>query len=233
VGRLPIENPLLDNYGVFDPMNLVNPYAFAAPAGGSTVIEFASANKIDGFDVSSAGNTWSLSFWLKPQDGSGNDNIIGDRTGFTEGVHYASFENRLTMFYSGTFTALGSTGTVPTDTWAHIVISVNAGAGTAYRNGSSIFSPSSVPAFTLTGMGDGYVGRLADLAFYSIALSGTNATDLYNKTTNPTTIGSLLAYWKLDDVANGASGNGVTFADSSGNGEAGTGTGTTGRTADY
>lgn len=25
--RLPIENPLLDNYGTFDPVNLINPYA--------------------------------------------------------------------------------------------------------------------------------------------------------------------------------------------------------------
>jgi hypothetical protein len=33
VPRLPIANPLLDNFGHFDPMNLVNPYAFgAAPA---------------------------------------------------------------------------------------------------------------------------------------------------------------------------------------------------------
>jgi hypothetical protein len=30
VPRLPIANPLLDNFGEFDPVNLVNPYSFAA-----------------------------------------------------------------------------------------------------------------------------------------------------------------------------------------------------------
>jgi hypothetical protein len=34
VPRLPIDNPLLDNWGSFDPMNVINPYAYAVAGGG-------------------------------------------------------------------------------------------------------------------------------------------------------------------------------------------------------
>jgi hypothetical protein len=38
VPRLPIANPLLDNFGDFDPVNLVNPYSFSAPAAETAFV---------------------------------------------------------------------------------------------------------------------------------------------------------------------------------------------------
>lgn len=90
--------------------------------------------------------------------------------------------NQLNMYYSGADHF--SSGTVPTDTWAHIAVTVNAGAVTFYINGSSSGTASSGPSFTATTVGlhdtsqEAFKGRIDEFRVYSRALSSGDITEL-------------------------------------------------------
>jgi hypothetical protein len=134
---------------------------------------------------------------------------------------------------------------LPLNAWTHIAFVNNAGSWIIYTNGVSDGSGTGATTIgVISRMGDDgasetFEGRLAEVAVFSIALSGVQVAALTAKSTTPGTIGSLYAWWKLDEIANGVSGDGASFTDSSGNGNTGTGsdgandTGFTGVTADY
>jgi hypothetical protein len=86
VPRKPIENPLLDSWGNFDPMNVINPYAYAVAGGGTPVSLmddfFIIANGQSAglgdfytpykpspatpFEISQASNGWTGIGWMNP-----------------------------------------------------------------------------------------------------------------------------------------------------------------------
>jgi hypothetical protein len=82
VPRLPITNPLLDNFGEFDPVNLVNPYSFAT-AGGFSPLDITGCELWLKADALSLSDGDPVSSWT---DSSGNSNHAtmtgGDRPTF-------------------------------------------------------------------------------------------------------------------------------------------------------
>lgn len=76
--------------------------------------------------------------------------------------------------------------------------------------------------------GKGYFGgSITDFAVYSVELTAQEVAQLHNSDVKRMPLqvspSNLVAYWPLDDCADGTSGDGVTFRDQSGNGNNGTG----------
>lgn len=213
---------------------VINSFAFGSAPSGPNCVEFnGTTGKINGFTVTTS-SSWSLSFWFKPIASSDTYACILTQ-GTTTGLYYRGDSRKLDLYLGGDQL---STTALTEGNWYHVVLSVNGGSGTYYINGVSDGSfNGGTPAFNT--MGDDpstetFKGQMSEVCVYSIALNGTQAANLAAKTTTPATIGSRLAHWKLDELANGVTWTSETFADNSGNGKTGTGnSGLTGRTATY
>lgn len=199
--------------------------SFAGSGSVITALQFDGVNgKVSGFSVATAAS-WSMSFWIQPIASSDTYASILNQ-GITIGLYYRGDTRKLSLYSGGDQL---STTALTEGVWSHVTLSVNGGTGTYYINGVSAGTfNGGQPVFDTMGddaNSETFKGILSDLCVYSIALSGAQAANLANKSTTPAAIGSRLAHWLLNDVANGVSGNGATFADSSGNGKTGTGSG--------
>jgi len=213
-----------------------------AAAAASTVMEFdGTDDKITYSGINTADNTYSITGWIRPANFTDSwESIL--TVGGGNGVYTRSSS---LLVVATSINNCNSSSSLSVNTWYHFAYVNNAGSWTIYLNGSSDNTGTgggTIGSMTHSGDNAGsdtFSGRIAQLAVFSVAISSTDVSDLKNKTKTPAEVGNLIAWLKLDEVADGASGNGTTFADSSGNGNSGTGddgannTGLTGRTADY
>lgn len=201
-------------------------------AAGVQVIEFGGTDaRIDGFSFAS-GTDYTIVGWIYLQatsDAFGSVLTAGTSQGFwVDGT-----DRKLNMYVSGN---QKNNTALTHDTWYHFAITVAGNSGTFYLNGASdgTFTGFQNTFTTINSASFKFKGRLSQLCVHSVVLNGTQISNLANKSTTSAAIGSRLAHWKLDEVANGASGASVSFADDSGNGETGTGAGDlTGRIGTY
>lgn len=214
-----------------------------AAAAGTTVISFdGTDDKITFSGVNPSDDTYSFTAWVRPSsftDSWGGLMTVGSGNGF----YLRSSQLLVCSSSGGSHVSAGTLAAA--NAWYHIAFVNSAGSWTWYTNGAA--SGSGTGAGTIGAMNimgdtpgsDTFHGRIGQAAVFNRALTGTEVGDLYAKTTLPSTIGDLIAYLELDDVANGVSGDAASFVDSSGNGNTGTGddgannTGLTGVTADF
>lgn len=218
------------------------PAASAAEAA-ATVIEFdGTDDSISVAGVNTADTTYSIVAWVRPASFTSSYGTIIDTT--SDLGCYVRSSQLVGFFTSGG--AHYSASSLSAATWVHIAFVNSSGTWNVYLNGSS--DNNGTGAGTIgslarigsnTAGAEAFDGRVAQLAVFSTAISGTDVSNLYAGTTDPNTIGNCLAWWKMDDIPNGESGDGDSFVDSSGNGNTGTGsdgannTGLEGVTADY
>lgn len=211
-------------------------------AAAATVIEFDGTDDLISYSgINTADTTYSVTMWVRPAaftDSWQSLLTVGGGNGmYIRASQLAGFVTSGGGFFT--------TSTLNAATWYHLAFVNNSGAWVWYINGVSDNSGSGAGSCgSLTRSGDNagsdtFSGRIGQAAVFNRALTGTEVANLAAKTTTPGTIGDLIAWLKLDDVANGSPGNGVSFVDSSGNGNTGTGddgannTGLTGVTADF
>lgn len=124
-------------------------------------------------------------------------------------------------------------GAISTNTWYHLAVTWTGGVMRLYLDGIEVSSASGLvgmlnPTGTLqlagvTGADDTWNGRLANPRTYSVPLSAAEIEVIAKSKsyrfvkTNPT------GWWSLSECADGAAGNGVVYADHSGNGRTMTG----------
>lgn len=129
--------------------------------------------------IGASGTTWSAEVWITPDQLSGYRALIHQ-----SGVGLYLTSSRLSMYFSSDHL---SDTTLIVGTRYHVVLSVNAGAGTWYLNGVADGSVSSVPAFNPTalaantGGSEYYDGTLDQVAFYQSALTAQQVLDHYNQ----------------------------------------------------
>lgn len=209
--------------------------------GGSTVISFDGVDdRISFGGIATGDDTYSVTAWIRASSFTDSWQSILTQGG-GDGLYLRL--SQLVAFGTSGGSHFSNTA-ISQDTWYHVAFVNNGVNWVIYLNGTSdATGANGGTCGALTHMGDNdgsdtFHGRLADVAVFSIALSSTQVANLASKSTTPGVIGDLIAWLPLDEVANGSSGNGVTFVDDA-NANDGTGndgandTGLTGVTADY
>ncbi len=133
--------------------------------------------------VAASTTTFTIAAWIWPSSGPfdpfGAILVKSDSTGFF--LHQDTY--KLSLVYSAA--AHDSSSAISTSGFSHIAVSVNAGAGTFYINGTASGTCASVPSFAFDSLVSiaGFVpfkGYLTDVAFWAgTALSGAQIAALY------------------------------------------------------
>lgn len=189
----------------------------AAGGAARTVIEFDGVDdSITTSGVSTSDDTYSIAFWIKFASFTSSWEPIF-KASTDQGVWARSSSLCLAVTSGGshnTSAEVGSTGE-----WIHLAFVNNAGTWQWYRDGATFGNGTgagTISNMTLMGTSGSDVleARMADLAIFSVALSEANVDALHDKTSTPGDLGNLIAWLKLDDIPDGASGDGDTFIDS-------------------
>lgn len=203
-------------------------------------VAWGGINFTDSDDTANCGNDSSLNittenltiaFWMKSDSTTGEHVPIS--RGLFGGDGYFVEENRnndsiqFIIVAGGNF-AETAAGSVTEGVWIHVVCirdSTNPlkiyldGSETVYvKQDNGVNIPSSTRNFYIgryDASGFGFIGKLSEVAVWAAALSELEVGLLYNSKVKgmPLQIqsSSLLGYWPLDDVANGAGIAGETF----------------------
>jgi hypothetical protein len=209
--------------------------------GGGTVIEFDGTDDVISMSgVDTSDSTYSVAMWIRPSNlTEGWQSLLTVNAG--NGLYLRSTGN-LTFLTAGG--GPQNSTVLNINTWYHVVFVNDGGNYTWYINGVSDGTGSGATTCgALSRMGDNsssetYAGRIGQASVYSVAITAQDVEDLFDEVKTPAQVGNVLAWWKLDDVADGVSGDAASFADSASS-NTGTGsdgannTGLTGRTADF
>ena len=150
---------------------------------GDTCAYFAGAEYVDLAAAVAMTSTFSLEFWMKPEDPVSDAHIFA--LGSVSMVQLKDSAKKVSFYYS-TSDHQGATPIVMGE-WYHVVVSVNAGAMVLYVNGAVDGNGSGVPSGitverlgAATGGGGYYKGLLDEVAYYSTALSAERVLAHYN-----------------------------------------------------
>jgi hypothetical protein len=127
--------------------------------------------------------TLTLEFWFKPQSGGDATECIVGEAGGGKSVLFKTASSKLSVFYSSTDHLSGTP--IALDTWHHVAIVVEGGAGTFYVNGAADGTFASFPAgFAPDRIGDDnagntYKGYLDEVALYLAALPAARVAAHY------------------------------------------------------
>jgi hypothetical protein len=110
------------------------------------------------------GTTFWWSMWLYPMVNSGGYCLLAGDAAATAALYYRGATNKLDFVYTPGGDHLNNTALV-TNTWNHVVVTANAGAGTFYLNGKADGIFASWPGTTMDRMGldnfaEYWVGRM-------------------------------------------------------------------------
>jgi len=187
----------------------------------------------------------SISLWVYFDTTVGNHCLlhkkgaVWDGNGWYLEAQLDPFTNRTTFVTSGNNIAIGAEP--PQNTWVNIIVTFYvpnaAWHARIYIDGvdvttdnlcSSIVATNEPLTFGSFNETTSFLnGKMSEVAIWSCRLSATEIALLAKSKVKgiPLQIrpASLKGYWPLDDIADGISGDGETFADRSGNGNNGTG----------
>jgi hypothetical protein len=198
VPRLPIANPLLDNFGAFDPVNLVNPYAFVSggafsPSDIATLRRWIKADALggglsDGDPISTAADA----------SGNGNDltqagaNRPTYQTNITNGLPAIQFDRASAQYLDGSVVTSASA-----KSWA---IAYEPSGSAASMN--LLGTDNNDDYYILGGTTDGYFGsfRAARINTYPAVVPASGVHIITGISS-----GSAYQIW-IDGVAQGAQG---------------------------
>lgn len=189
------------------------------------------------------GTTHTITAWFLPTPTGVDWGTILDSAASTDGLWYRSASCPHCLNYThggGAGNMQSSTGSVPEDgTWQHVAVVVTAGSGVMFINGVQAATGTGYAARTFANIcndtsGDKYTGKLGEVTVYDVALSPSELATLVGRRQHfPRLSRQPIAYWPLDQCADGANAGGTAFVDRSGNGNTATasaGANTTGLT---
>mgnify|MGYP003334169561 CR=1 FL=1 len=186
--------------GVYKFEDNVNDVAGNNNGASAVSLSYTSSGKFNKAVVSNGSNSevslsqtpaittaWTFSFWFYATANSGIDVILQTGTGFAIGLEI----NKIFIFTGGSNRGNGTS--ISLNAWYHYAATYDGTSVKTYLNGSLAETIT-----TLTGMSGGnlklfdspygtwghYEGRLDQLRVYSIALSSTEITALYNESTS-------------------------------------------------
>jgi len=149
------------------------------------LISFGSSVLFSGGRVSLAspgmtGTTYTLECWFQGSNVAGTYQALLHQSGVALYVN----GSKLDFYFSGSHF---NNTTLSNDTTYHVVLSVNAGAGTFYLNGVAdgtvsgcpAINPASIGSHTTTGV-EPFAGYIDEVAFYQTALTAQQALNHYN-----------------------------------------------------
>jgi hypothetical protein len=140
----------------------------------------ASCLEFDGIDDKftftglATGTTWTWAAWLYPLTGGTGEGFLFAQEGVDAIYTLNDGVDAHKIYTDG---GPKSTSALPTATWTHVAVVNNAGTVTYYINGSSSGTGSSV-SLTADVAGLYYKGRMAEVYFFSRALSASDVNEL-------------------------------------------------------
>ncbi|GEM_PF-2160349 len=188
----------------------------------------------------------SFSFWMYPQSiGENNSGVI-----FRKGPIYCAQNLTQRIYFGANFSGTDLfretvNSAITYNAWNQIVVTWD---GSATASNSHIYVNGTEASYNTTqnatvtrdtdaadnlyigaesgGVND-FDGKMTELAFWNVVLSAAQIEQLAKSRVKHMPLqvspANLKAYWPLDEASDGASGNGTTFKDLSGNANSGTG----------
>ncbi len=192
------------------------------------------------------GGNFTLSAWVKIEGGADWDFVISKHAPAANFYELAANNSGIFTFRIRNNTTKTITGSnIEDDAWHHLIGMRNSGQIEIYLDGVSDATPVAETEGDIDNAEPFYIGRygagageemkgiISDVAVWDTNLSSDEITFLAESKIKGAPLqvktSNLKAYWSLDDIADGVSGNAATFIDMTGNDHDGTGTNTVGR----